>query len=121
MNVTDIGAILIGIIGAVWGIAQTLIERHDRKAGITRAEFDALKAALIELAYMRLAERHHRYMTRGWAHNNEKRVCERLYKAYHAIGGNGVGTKMNDQIQDLPSYAPGDEKDSDLADEEDMG
>ncbi|KFI63056.1 hypothetical protein [Bifidobacterium cuniculi] len=123
VDVTDVGAILIGLIGAIWGIAKTLLDRHDKQAGITRTEFDALKEAVNELAYMRLAERHHRYKRRGWAHPNEKRICTRLYEAYHSIGGNGVGTALLKDIQKLPSYPPNENgaSDPDYSDEEAEG
>lgn len=106
MDYTSIGATLVAVISSGFAIVQWAVGRHDKQAGITREEFQALKLAVTELAYMRLEERHHRYMVRGWAHANEKRICERLYSAYHSIGGNGTGTQMMLDIRALPNYDP---------------
>lgn len=69
-------------------------------------KLDALNNAVIELAYLRIRERHEAAMRHGWVHPNEKHVLERLYAAYHSIGGNGVGTRMIEEIRNLPSVPP---------------
>lgn len=69
-------------------------------------KLDALNTAVIELAYLRLRERHENAMRHGWLHPNEKHVLERLYAAYHSIGGNGTGTRMIEEIRNLPSVQP---------------
>lgn len=69
-------------------------------------KLDALNNAVIELAYLRIRERHETAMRHGWMHPNEKHVLERLYAAYHSIGGNGVGTQMIEEIRNLPSVPP---------------
>ena len=69
-------------------------------------KLDALNNAVIELAYLRIRERHETAMRHGWLHPNEKHVLERLYAAYHSIGGNGVGTQMIEEIRNLPSVPP---------------
>lgn len=69
-------------------------------------KLDALNNAVIELAYLRIRERHETAMHHGWMHPNEKHVLERLYHAYHSIGGNGVGTQMIEEIRNLPSVPP---------------
>lgn len=69
-------------------------------------KLDALNNAVIELAYLRIRERHETAMSHGWMHPNEKHVLERLYAAYHSIGGNGVGTQMIEEIRNLPSVQP---------------
>lgn len=69
-------------------------------------KLDALNNAVIELAYLRIRERHETAMRHGWVHPNEKHVLERLYAAYHSIGGNGVGTQMIEEIRNLPSVPP---------------
>ena len=70
-------------------------------------KLDALNNAVIELAYLRIRERHENAMRHGWMHPNEKHVLERLYTAYHSIGGDGTGTQMIEDIRRLPSIPPG--------------
>lgn len=80
-------------------------------------KLDGLNSAVIELAYLRIRERHETAMRHGWLHPNEKHVLERLYAAYHSIGGNGVGTQMIEEIRNLPSMPPGDDQASRMCDE----
>ena len=80
-------------------------------------KLDALNNAVKELAYLRIRERHENAMRHGWMHPNEKHVLERLYAAYHALGGNGTGTQMIEDIRRLPSIPPGGDPTSRMSDE----
>lgn len=80
-------------------------------------KLDALNNAVIELAYLRIRERHENAVRHGWMHPNEKHVLERLYHAYHSIGGNGVGTQMIEEIRNLPSMPPEDDQASSMCDD----
>ena len=80
-------------------------------------KLDALNNAVKELAYLRIRERHETAMRHGWMHPNEKHVLERLYHAYHSIGGNGVGTQMIEEIRNLPSIPPGGDPTSRMSDD----
>ena len=88
-------------------IVRSIDELNERIDLSTLADkLDALNNAVIELAYLRIRERHETAMSHGWLHPNEKHVLERLYAAYHSIGGNGVGTQMIEEIRNLPSVPP---------------
>lgn len=80
-------------------------------------KLDALQNAVRELAYLRIRERHENAMRHGWLHPNEKHVLERLYAAYHSIGGNGTGTQMIEDIRRLPSMPPGGDPTSRMCEE----
>ena len=80
-------------------------------------KLDALNSAVVELAWLRIRERHETAMRHGWMHPNEKHVIERLYHAYHSIGGNGVGTQMIEEIRNLPSMPPEDDPASSMCDD----
>ena len=99
-------------------IVKRIEELNERIDLSTLADkLDALNNAVIELAYLRIRERHETAMRHGWLHPNEKHVLERLYAAYHSIGGNGVGTQMIDDIRRLPSMPPGDAPASRMCDD----
>lgn len=123
--VTALAGLATGI--GVSGVVTWLLSRFDRRhpavdvdSAVRRIEeldeqidlsalahkLDALNTAVIELAYLRIRERHENAMRHGWLHPNEKHVLERLYAAYHSIGGNGTGTRMIEEIRDLPSVQP---------------
>lgn len=106
MSIVDIVTSLVGVSGAVFGFTQWLITRHDKRVTITREEFNALRQAIKDLAFMRLEDRYYFYMDRGWASLNEKSAYECLYKSYHKLGGNGIGTEMYNQIKTLPTAPP---------------
>lgn len=84
-------------------------------------KLDGLNNAVVELAYLRIRERHEKAVRHGWLHPNEKHVLERLYAAYHSIGGNGTGTEMIEDIRRLPSVPPGGDTTSRMCDETDEG
>lgn len=62
---------------------------------------DANSKGTMMLLRVQLIEYHDKYMTLGeipsYAYEN---FCE-MYAAYHALGGNGMVTKMYDEIQEL--------------------
>lgn len=79
--------ILLGYI--VWLLQR---QKKDRDAN-TKGTMLLLRVQLIEY--------HEKYMMLGeipsYAYEN---FCE-MYKAYHALGGNGMVTKMQDEINEL--------------------
>ena len=134
--VTALAGLATGI-GAS-GVVSWLLNRYDRRHPVVDVDklvkrieelnaqidlstladkLDALNTAVIELAYLRIRERHENAMRHGWLHPNEKHVLERLYAAYHSIGGNGTGTQMIEDIRRLPSMPPGDDPTSRMCDD----
>lgn len=79
--------ILLGYI--VWLLKR---QKHDR---------DANSNGTMQLLRVQLIEYHDKYMTIGsipsYAYEN---FCE-MYKAYHALGGNGMVTKMKQEVDEL--------------------
>lgn len=45
---------------------------------------------------------HRDYMDRGYIDSDELEHCEKVYELYHALGGNGSGTRMMDDLRKLP-------------------
>lgn len=107
--ITALAGVATGL--GVSGIISWLLGRYDKRHPVTDMnkiveKLDGLNNAVIELAYLRIRERHEKAVRHGWLHPNEKHVLERLYSAYHSIGGNGVGTEMIEEIRRLPSVPP---------------
>ena len=107
--ITALAGVATGL--GVSGIISWLLGRYDKRHPVTDMnkiveKLDNLNAAVVELAYLRIRERHESAVRHGWLHPNEKHVLERLYSAYHSIGGNGVGTEMIEDIRRLPSVPP---------------
>lgn len=126
MNLLSVEAItaLAGVVTGlgVSGIISWLLGRYDKRHPVTDVnkiaeKLDNLNAAVVELAYLRIRERHADAVRHGWLHPNEKHVLERLYAAYHSIGGNGTGTEMIEDIRRLPSVSPRGDATSRMCDE----
>ncbi|WP_253610810.1 hypothetical protein [Bifidobacterium pseudolongum] len=118
--ITALAGVATGL--GVSGIISWLLGRYDKRHPVTDMnkiveKLDNLNAAVVELAYLRIRERHENAVRRGWLHPNEKHVLERLYAAYHSIGGNGTGTEMIEDIRRLPSVPPGGDTTSSMCDE----
>ena len=118
--ITALAGVATGL--GVSGIISWLLGRYDKRHPVTDMnkiveKFDNLNAAVVELAYLRIRERHEKAVRHGWLHPNEKHVLERLYSAYHSIGGNGVGTEMIEDIRRLPSVPPDGDSTSRMCDE----
>ena len=118
--ITALAGVATGL--GVSGIISWLLGRYDKRHPVTDMnkiveKLDNLNAAVVELAYLRIRERHEKAVRHGWLHPNEKHVLERLYSAYHSIGGNGVGTEMIEDIRRLPSVPPGGDSTSRMCDE----
>ena len=89
--------ILLGYI--VW-LLQDAKERDERIAE-ERKKRDANSAGTMLLLRVQLIEYHGKYMKLGkipsYAYEN---FCE-MYEAYHRLGGNGMITKMKQEIEEL--------------------
>lgn len=122
-------ATILGSNGIIYLIAKTMLTRWETKHPVVmrddrvdelrahvdelrsqadelRATQQTLRSAVIELAYLRISDKHERYSRRGWATPNEKHAVQRIYDAYHSLGGNGTGSELNREVQTMPSYAP---------------
>lgn len=53
----------------------------------------------------RLYDIHERTVEKGYCPDERKRETEHVYTAYHALGGNGVGTKYYQEILNAPVCA----------------
>ena len=118
--ITALAGVATGL--GVSGIISWLLGRYDKRHPVTDMnkiveKLDNLNAAVVELAYLRIRERHENAVRVGWLHPNEKHVLERLYTAYHSIGGNGTGTEMIEDIRHLPSVPPRGDTTSRMCDE----
>lgn len=118
--ITALAGVATGL--GVSGIISWLLGRYDKRHPVTDMnkiveKLDNLNAAVVELAYLRIRERHENAVRHGWLHPNEKHVLERLYAAYHSIGGNGTGTEMIEDIRHLPSVPPRGDATSRIRDE----
>ena len=66
-----------------------------------KAERDANSRGTMLLLRVQLIEYHDKYMAQGYIPSYAfQNFCE-MYEAYHELGGNGMVTKMNEEIHEL--------------------
>lgn len=79
--------VLLGYI--VWLLKR---QKHDR---------DANSKGTMLLLRVQLIEYHDKYMAQGHIPSYAYENFEEMYEAYHRLGGNGMITKMHEEIQKL--------------------
>lgn len=82
-----VGGGLTAILAKVKGLAK-----HEK----------ALEDGVQSLLRSQLIEYHDKYVEKGYCPIYAKEAARRSYEAYHVLGGNGVVTKLYDDIIGLP-------------------
>lgn len=91
-------AVIYAILGSqtVAILVQWVLNRIDAKRNPLR---DGVK----ELLFCKLKQFDEQRERNGFVPIADKETVERVYTAYHALGGNGVGTEMTNKIRACPS------------------
>lgn len=85
-----ISPILVALLGyVIWLLKQQKKERGANSKGT------------MLLLRVQLIEYHDKYMDVGEIPSYAYENFEEMYEAYHALGGNGMVTKMHSEIQEL--------------------
>lgn len=92
-----------GIAGFVIGLARGRLKKHTDREDADRKMMEALCDGMRSLLRNKLVEDHHDMLKNGGCTLLEKEVADRNYKPYHALGGNGLGTQMYEEIMDAPT------------------
>lgn len=82
-----------GILGYFWNRNKNLEARNM-----------ALEQGMRATLKIELRRLHEAAVKRGYIDYNDEAVAEEIYQAYHALGGNGQGTKM---IGDIRKFSMG--------------
>ena len=94
METTVICAILGSQTVAI--LVQWVLNRIDAKR-------NPLREGVKELLFCKLKQFDEQRERNGFVPIADKETVERVYNAYHALGGNGVGTEMTNKIRACPS------------------
>lgn len=66
----------------------------------------AYKRGLLELLRHLIIQYYNMYKERGYVPIYVMESVTTIYVAYHALGGNGTGTKLYEELTELPSKKP---------------
>ena len=76
----------------LWAFFMSVFNKKDAKASM-----------LLGLAHDRIIELGITYIERGWITQDEyEKLHDYLYKPYEALGGNGTGKRIMDEVKKLP-------------------
>lgn len=114
--ITAIGAATVTLIGnIVMFRMQRKASKEDKqdqklseKIEAQEKEQATIKAGLEALLHDRLYQGCRYHLTQGKISTTELKNMEYLYNSYHALGGNGTGTKLFERVSALPLDEEGD-------------
>jgi len=87
---------------------ENLVTEVKQQSAADHMQIDNLRAVVLYLAKLQLHAQHDKYVLQDkWCSPENKVDVQELYEAYHALGGNGLGTRWELAIQALPE-APAD-------------
>ena len=95
--------IIVAIIGSgalsalISGIFQLLNKRSEKKSGLEKG----VQLLLLD----RLREQGKEYLADGHISTEEMKAYDELYRAYHALGGNGFADTIYNKVKGLPIEA----------------
>lgn len=91
-------AVICAILGSqtVTFLVQWLLGKLDKR-------YNPIRDGVKELLYCKLVHYDDLLQSRGFTPLEDKETVERVYTAYHALGGNGVGTEIRRRILNSPS------------------
>ena len=77
--------------------------------GVAWKFISAIRIGVQCLLRAEIIRMHDKYMARCYCPIYAKESLRRMYKAYHALGGNDVATQLYKEIMELPTDSPAEE------------
>lgn len=103
---TAISATISGCVAAIVSALVAVIKTQGRKARErdeqAEAESCAIRAAMRALLWREIKTFHESATEKGGLSIEQRRHLEDVYQAYHALGGNGTGTRLYDDAMRMP-------------------
>lgn len=101
VTTTIVNYVLMGALGALGAWVLGRFKAISRRQDKVKAELSAIKLGLRISLRSDLVNMHRRYVVEGRpCPVPEKDRADETYKAYHALGGNGTGTVLWQQIME---------------------
>ena len=99
MLISLMEAIAPMLLTGLGGACGWLLKSHKREAARDRA----METGLRTLLRAELLEIHAKYVPLGYIPMGAMEEADRVYQAYHSLGGNGTGTKIYEELKALPT------------------
>jgi len=95
------------IFGILIAILGGLYKRLSGKVQQNRIENAAIRDGLRSLLRRQIIEDCENSISEGFCPATRKDTIQDMYSSYHALGGNGVVTKLVEQMMNLPTFEEG--------------
>lgn len=99
MTVSIVTSIVVWAITGLLGALVTYLSMRYKKV---LKENDALKNGMQSLLRNNIIDAHDKYTKKRYCPIYAKESLTKTYEAYHALGGNGVVTKLYNDVMALP-------------------
>lgn len=93
-----ISAVVSSLVAILKAGGKKAIERTEAE----KASDEAMRAGMRALLWRELQTIHAHAMDQGGLTVAERRHLESVYSAYHALGGNGTGTRLFEDAMNMP-------------------
>ena len=93
-----ISAVVSSLVAVLKAGGKKAIERTEAE----KASDEAMRAGMRALLWRELQTIHAHAMDQGGLTVAERRHLESVYSAYHALGGNGTGTRLFEDAMNMP-------------------
>lgn len=94
------------VVWAITGLLGSLVTYLAMRYKKVQKENDALKNGMQSLLRNNIIDAHDKYTKKKYCPIYAKESVTKTYEAYHALGGNGVVTKLYNDIMALPEDPP---------------
>lgn len=84
--------LLVGGLGYLW-----------KKVKAQRTEYDALRGGMQALLRNAIVESYNKWSEKGYCPIYARENVNRMYKPYHALGGNDIATDLVHDLNELPT------------------
>lgn len=94
-------AVLTAIIMALSGVVGSFVTWFLTKKDKTTKEMEDLKLGVTAILRDKLMHNHGIYKADGYVTYQGKESFEKMYQAYHSLGGNGMINSLHDEVMQL--------------------
>ena len=94
------------VLWALTALLGALFTHFKMKYEKVKKEDEALRIGMQSLLRSNIIQLHDKYTEKGYCPIYGKEAIEKEYESYHALGGNGVVTKLYNDIMALPEEKP---------------
>jgi Na+-transporting NADH:ubiquinone oxidoreductase subunit NqrC len=97
-----ISSLASAIVASCVALIRSKSNKTQKQLDKERKEMDALKLGMRALLWEQLNEIYARAKQQNGLTVVERHNLTNIYEAYHALGGNGTGTRLHDEAMEFP-------------------